>query len=185
MGAVRSLRRQDLALYKVRSGQPRLQSARLARDLPLPGDPVRVAGFSDLPFIVASDAIRVAGVSVYSTTLTSVAADAADSPLRLYYPGGAWPGMSGGPVYNARNEVIGIHTSRATGNVQNLLNQSCDPGVPGQNCWGNAIGFDLPAPGNQTRRQIINVNHDALKSILDNFGWATSVHAIPAGWRVP
>lgn len=176
-------RRQDIALFKVRSGQPTLgPPARISRSLPLPGDLIRVAGFSNLPFAVA-DSASSAGISVFQTSLASVAADTADTPLRLHYGGGSWQGMSGGPVYNDQNEVIGIHSARAMRDVENLLNENCNPRVQG--CFGNAIAFDIPRPGGGTRTQLVNIPFDSVRAILENFSWATSVHAIPGTWQIP
>jgi hypothetical protein len=175
-------RKQDIALYRLRSGQAPIAPARISSDPPLAGDALHVVGFADLPFVGANDN-RSAGPSIFRTTLVSVGTGQNDIPARLHYEGGAWKGMSGGPVYNGNNQLVGIHSARATLDVVDLVNEQCDPQQA--NCFGNALAFDLQDPAGAAKRQVINVDFNSVKSILENYGWATSVFSIPASWPKP
>ena len=185
----------DLALFQISGAQAgELRPIVVATDSPVPGDPIRVVGFSDLPFEYLP--VRQAGVSVLTTNLISAWADGAaygGAAQRLHYSGAALPGMSGGPVLNARGQLIGVHSTRTTANINDVLNTNCSmPPAPDdtawtldrkKTCYGNAVLFEVPLAGGGTRTQTVNVQPNSLKTVLDNYAWATGAAVIPTDWR--
>jgi len=157
---------QDLALWKIDTLEGSgLVPAPIAKAFPIAGDPIEIVGFAGLPFshTINGEAgkHRGTGVTRYRTWITSVAASAERNiPYRIHYPGFTLPGLSGGPVFNAAGQLLGIHSSRYSKPVDNALAAGCGTGKP------NCFGLDVVA----------------LKTMLDNYSWATSVFAIPADW---
>jgi len=170
---------QDLALWKIDTMQGSgLIPAPIAGSFPIAGDPIEIVGFANLPFghTVNGDAGKHsgAGVTRYRAWISSVGGTAgANLPYRIHYPGFTTQGLSGGPVFNAAGELIGIHSSRYARPVDNALFTGCDTAKP--NCFAVRS-----ADGSGTTTTGLNV--DALKTMLDNYAWATSVFAVPTDW---
>jgi hypothetical protein len=138
-----------------------------------------IAGFSDLPFeFLRSPHSRRGGLTINRLNLISVAADQNDVPFRLHYPGSTLGGVSGGPVFDAEGRLIGIHSTRTTRNIVNLINATCNPTATDGNC----IRITIPGSGGATVQQPIGVNFESVKNVLENYSWATSIHALPQGW---
>lgn len=171
---------QDVAIYQLNPGQERVPAARLATQTIIPGDAIHVAGFADLPYNANKERI-IGGPTIFRTSIQSVKALPDGSAQRLHYEGGTWPGLSGGPVYNTLNEVVGVHSSRRGMPTENLLNSRCDP-MLGPQCVGNAVSFEVRNSVGEVQRKVINVDITVLKGLLDHFGWASSVDALPSGW---
>jgi S1-C subfamily serine protease len=156
----------DLAVWKIRSlAGSTLAPATLSPDFPVPGEEVEIVGFSGLPFWHANNAGRNAGPGLtrFRTSLSSIAASTADIPYRLHYTGATLPGVSGGPVFDRQGRLLGIHSGRTTGTIENLVKMPCTPPS-----WGNC--------------ETVGVNYQAVKAPLDNYSWATSILAVPTGW---
>lgn len=173
---------QDLALWKIEdmtgSG---LTPVTIAQDFPLPGEAIEIAGFSGLPYghSLNGDRGRNAGPGLtrFRTYLTSVGATPADVPYRLHYTGDTLEGVSGGPVFNARGELIGIHSTRATRWMNDVLTSPCAPDAP----VGSCVSVVVPA-GAATAASTVGVHIKGLKKVLDNYSWATSIFAAPETW---
>lgn len=170
---------QDLALWKVDSmvGSG-LVPAELAKGFPVAGDPVEIVGFANLPFGHRANGTAGehsgTGITRYRTWITSVGATKVGNvPYRLHYPGFTLQGLSGGPVFNAAGEVIGIHSGRSSRGISAAIYSGCDTAKP--NCVA-VRSPDGAGPGT------IGIDVDQLKTMLDNYSWATSVLALPAGW---
>lgn len=172
----------DLKLLKVNNLNGRLiKPIELSKSLPMPGDNIFIAGFPDLPFIFLQNQ-KLSSLSVFKTNILSCYDEAKNGiPTRIHYGGNSLPGFSGGPIFNDENELIGLHSSRTTANISNLLNTICEDSS-NNNCWGNAVKFDVMSADNTVRTQTININYIALKNLLDNYSWGTSIWRIPQGW---
>jgi hypothetical protein len=171
----------DLALLKVTGAAAgELTPIKIAKEWPVPGDTIQVAGFSDLPFFWLGDpAAKDAGPTIFTTQLMSAWAGGTGAPQRLHYGGGGLSGLSGGPVVNGRGELIGIHSSRASANVTNVLSTNCSDGPCDS---GLSVAFQVPKSGGGTETQIVRANPVGLKGVLENYGWATAISRIPAEW---
>lgn len=178
--AVQNSAYQDLALWKIRdlSGST-LVPATISSDFPVPGEEVEIVGFSGLPFWHANSSGRNAGPGLtrFRTALSSIAASAADVPYRLHYTGATLPGVSGGPVFDRQGRLLGIHSARTTGTIRDLIQTPCTPPS-----FGNCVTLSFPGGGGTAAQQTIGVNFSSVKSVLDNYSWATSILAIPTGW---
>jgi Trypsin-like peptidase domain len=173
----------DLKLLKIdTTGGIKLTSAAYATTLPFPGDDIFVAGFPDLPFTFLSQ--KQASLSVYKTNVFSCFAEAGNNiPTRIHYGGNSLPGFSGGPIFDKTGHLIGIHSTRSTANITNLLTTPCGDSANTQNpCWGNAVRFQLLTKDNRLVTQEVNINYNALKNVLDNYSWGTSIWRIPQQW---
>lgn len=172
----------DLALWRIRNASTlNLVPAAFSPVFPVPGDEVEVVGFSGLPFSHFNNSGMNAGPGLtrFRTSLSSIAAaPATEVPYRLHYTGATLPGVSGGPVLDAQGRLLGIHSGRTTGNVTQLVQVGCTVGWD-ENC---ARAFTVTLPNNTTVTHTVGVNYLAVKSVLDNYSWATSVLAAPAGW---
>jgi hypothetical protein len=169
---------QDLALWKIdnmeRSG---LVPARIAKSFPVAGDPIEIVGFANLPFThsINGEAGKNsgAGITRYRTWISSVAGTKGTNvPYRVHYPGFTLQGLSGGPVFNASGELIGIHSARRSRPIEQALFTGCVTAKP--NCVA------VPSDGSGT--STLGLDIDALKTMLENYSWATSVHAVPTDW---
>jgi S1-C subfamily serine protease len=106
---------EDLALYQISNmTSSGLTPARISPDYPVPGDEVTIVGFAGLPYWYKDAPPSSPGLTVFKTTLVSVAANADDVPYRLHYTGATLPRVSGGPVFNKAGELLGIHSGRVT-----------------------------------------------------------------------
>lgn len=174
--------KQDLKLLKINNpNNVQFPAATFATVAPFPGNDISVAGYPDLPFRGVG---LLGALSIYKTTILSGYSDAnTNIPTRLHYGGGAMEGFSGGPVFNDRGHLLGIHSGRVTANLENLLkdSDSCND-APGNSCFGNVLRFPVMGPGNQTRTQTVAINYYNLKSVLDNYCWGTSIWKIPQVW---
>ncbi|HYO52583.1 serine protease [Archangium sp.] len=170
---------EDIALWKVSnmtgSG---LVPAKLSADYPVPGEDVRVVGFAGLPFqYYGNPHNSMPGLTVYKTSLSSVAARSGDVPYRLHYTGATLPGVSGGPVFNDKDELVGIHSGRVTKVIEKLVSTNCSV-----DSFQNCAILKYTGANGATVQQSIGVNFMSVKSVLDNYSWATSVLAIPSSW---
>ena len=179
---VLNAREEDLALWQIENfnSTSGLRPATLATRFPAPGDAVTIAGFSRLPYRWLNfNHPRQAGLTLNRLNLISVAAHANDVPFRLHYAGTTLAGVSGGPVFDEEGRLIGIHSGRATDDIFNLLSTTCDPSSSGGSC----MTVSVPAANGGTATGAIGVNLGSVKEILENYSWATSIHALPADWR--
>lgn len=174
---------QDLAVWKIDDmSNANLQPARLATTFPMPGEVIEIVGFSAQPFlhsIVGSAGANAGpGLTRFRTFLTSVGASATDVPYRLHYPGYTLEGVSGGPVFNAAGELIGIHSTRDPRDIESALQSGCASADRYKNCVAVMVPNASPSgtPGT------VGLVPGNLMSMLDSYSWATSIHAIPAGW---
>lgn len=179
----------DLALYKIDGftlGNSTV--AKISSKTIIPGEALSVLGFPNLPvwFTPSHQGAatpKKAGFSVYKTHLMSVAANASGVPFRLHYGSGGLEGMSGGPVFNDSGELVGIHSTRAAKGAFQILVEACDtPDDNGRKCQGNAVVIPKSELKGAKSDRTIYVNMSAVKNILENFGWATSVNGIPPDW---
>ena len=171
----------DLKLLKIdNTNGIVLNPASFSTVLPFPGDEIWIAGFPDLPFNYLSQ--TQASLSVFKTNLLSCFAEGSNNiPTRLHYGGNSLPGFSGGPLFDKSGRLIGIHSTRTTANINNLLNTNCNE-TTANPCYGNAIRFPVLTANNQVVSQVINLDYNALKTVLDNYSWGTSVWRIPQEW---
>jgi hypothetical protein len=175
----------DLKLLKInKSDNVQLTFAAFASTVPFPGDEISIAGFPDLPVKFLPQ--KLGSFSIYKTAILSCYSETRnDTPTRLHYGGGSLPGFSGGPVFNSNGQLIGIHSARFTANIENLFypEKPCaDPQNAQRPCFGNTIRFQVVTAHNKIRTQEINLDYNALKSILDNYSWGTSIWNIPQQW---
>lgn len=177
--AARKIDFQDLALWKIDDMRGSgLTPVKIAKRFPIAGDPIEIVGFSNLPFLHTRNGNAGlnsgTGITRYRTWISSVGGTAGSNlPYRIHYAGFTLPGLSGGPVFNRRGELIGIHAGRYAKPIDNALYSGCDTSKP------NCVAVRAQ---DGTGATTIGVNTDALKTMLDNYSWATSVFAIPAGW---
>lgn len=173
----------DLKLLKIDNlNGAQLVPAPFATALPLPGDEISVAGFADLPFAFLSQ--NQASLSVYKTGILSCFAEAGNGiPTRIHYGGNTLPGLSGGPIFNSNGQLIGIHSTRSTATISKLLTTPCADAANQQSpCYGNAIRFQMLNPQNKVVTQEVHLDYAALKNVLDNYAWGTSIWRIPQQW---
>jgi S1-C subfamily serine protease len=173
---------QDLALWKIDNmANANLTPATMAADFPMPGEPIEVVGFSSQPFmhpiVGTAGANQGPGLTRFKTSLISVGASTQEVPYRLHYPGFTLEGVSGGPIFNARGELIGIHSTRDPRDVESAIRTGCDT-TDDKNC----VSVMLPGANKTSARGTIGLDPDRLMAMLDNYSWATSIHAIPIGW---
>ena len=183
---VQSAEFQDLALWKIDNMQGSgLVPVAMAATFPVPGEAIEIVGFSWLPYShrINGDAGRHAGPGLtrFRGYLTSVGAKpGSDLPFRLHYSGSTLEGVSGGPVFNERGELIGIHSTRATQFLGNLVSAGCDP--TGND--GNCAAVLVPSADGQVSSGL-GVNPLRLKDVLNNYSWGTSIFAVPETWLPP
>jgi S1-C subfamily serine protease len=173
---------QDLALWKIDNmANSGLVAARLATDFPSPGEPIEIVGFSNLPYrhgIVGTNGVNAGpGLTRFRTALISVGASDRDVPYRLHYPGFTLGGASGGPVFNAQGQLLGIHSTRTAEKVRESLVVGCTIGS-----LKNCVPVMVPGRNKSQVRSTVGIDVLKLKAMLDNYSWATSIFAIPAGW---
>lgn len=180
---------QDLALYKIDNFvQGASTVAKLSKKTLIPGQPLAVAGFPNLPVWFTPGhpgpaGAKKIGFSLYKTHLLSVAATSAGVPFRLHYGSGTLEGMSGGPVFNEAGELVGIHSTRSTKGVFDALLDACDkPSTNNRKCFGNAITIPKGQLQGATEDRTVYLDVAAIKNILEGYAWATSVNAIPPAW---
>lgn len=117
---------EDVALYQIDNLDTRDRRIEIETRVPLPGEAITIAGFSNYPFKGLPHS-SIGGLSLYPTHVSSVAADGNLRPFRLHYSGSTMSGMSGGPVVNDAGRLIGVHSARrhddttAAGGVSNVL----------------------------------------------------------------
>lgn len=171
----------DLKLLKIDSTNGvQLTPASFATILPFPGDDVSIAGFPDLPFDYLSQ--KQSSLSVFKTNLLSCFDEGNNNiATRLHYGGNSLPGFSGGPIFDKSGNLVGIHSSRTTANINNLLNTNCNE-TTAKPCYGNAIRFPVLTAANTVVSQVVNLDYNALKTVLDNYSWGTSIWRIPQQW---
>lgn len=170
---------EDIALWKITnltgSG---LVPAPIGKDYPVPGENVRVVGFAGLPFQYPHNPHNnLPGLTIFKTSLSSVAARPGDIPYRLHYTGATLPGVSGGPVFDERDQLIGIHSGRITAVISGLVTTSCTVDK-----FNNCAILRFKGHNGANVDQPIGVDFMSLKSALDNYSWATSVVAVPPQW---
>lgn len=172
----------DLKLLKIDNlNGTELNPAVFSSALPFAGDEILVAGFPDLPFIFLNSQ-KQAPLSVFKTSVLSCFAESNNGiPTRIHYGGNSLPGFSGGPIFDKNGKLIGIHSTRSTANISNLLNTNCTD-TSDKPCFGNAIRFPVLTTGNILTTQVINLDYNALKTVLDNYSWGTSIWRIPQEW---
>jgi hypothetical protein len=171
----------DLKLLKIDNlNGAEIYPAIFSSILPISGDDIQVAGFPDLPFAYLRQ--KEAPISIYKTSILSCFAEEDNVPVRLHYGGNSLPGFSGGPIFDKNGKLIGIHSTRTTANINNLLNTNCMDTVSNTPCYGNAVRFTILTEGNKTTTQVVNLDYNALKSVLDNYSWGTSIWRIPQKW---
>jgi len=179
---IRSAEFQDLALWKIDNLTDKdLVPAKMATTFPMPGEAIEVAGFSGLPYWHGLNGTAGAnagpGLTRFRMGLSSVGASAQDVPYRLNYLGGTLAGVSGGPVFNAAGELIGIHSTRTTQYISDTMVVGCAIGTD-RNC----VEVMVPSTGSGSARSTIGLGISGAKRLLENYSWATSVFAIPSGW---
>jgi S1-C subfamily serine protease len=131
---------EDLALYRITNmAGSGLVPATIAKRYPVPGEDVMVVGFAGMPFWYAGAPIRDPGLTIFKTSLSSVAADTQDVPFRIHYTGATLPGVSGGPVFNSNGELVAIHSGR--------IANCCSPAniVLDNYSWGTSVEAIPPA----------------------------------------
>ena len=172
----------DLKLLKICNlNNSELIPAVFASKLPFAGDEIFISGFPDLPFIFLNNQ-KTASLSVYKTNVLSCYSENNNGiPTRIHYGGNSLPGFSGGPIFNKNGELIGIHSTRSTANITNLLNTNCTD-TSDNPCWGNALRFQVLSSENEVSTQVIHLDYNALKNVLDNYSWGTSIWKIPQAW---
>ncbi len=171
----------DLKLLKIDSTEGvQLTPASFSTVLPFPGDDISIAGFPDLPFNYLSQ--RQSSLSIFKTNLLSCFDEGNNNIVtRLHYGGNSLPGFSGGPIFDKSGHLVGIHSSRTTANINNLLNTNCNE-TTANPCYGNAIRFPVLTADNAIVSQVVNLDYIALKTVLDNYSWGTSIWRIPQQW---
>jgi Trypsin-like serine proteases, typically periplasmic, contain C-terminal PDZ domain len=173
----------DLKLLKIdTTGGVTLTPAVFSATLPLPGDDISIAGFPDLPFAFLNQ--NEASLSIYKTGVLSCFAESNNNiPTRIHYGGNALPGFSGGAIFDKNGHLVGIHSTRSTASITNLLNTTCPDAANTQKpCWGNAIRFKVLTSENTIVTQEVYIDYNALKTVLDNYSWGTSIWRIPQAW---
>jgi hypothetical protein len=174
---------QDLALWKITNmtGSD-LVPATLATTFPMPGEQIEIAGFAGSPFWHTINgnfgANAGPGLTRFRAWLASVGASPQDVPYRLHYPGYTLSGVSGGPVFNAQGQLIGIHSTRTSLEIKDAILTTCPTDGRAVNC----INVTVPGPNNSQVQRTIALDIGGLKNMLENYGWATSIFAIPPGW---
>lgn len=171
----------DLKLLKIDnlSGEI-LSPVSFSTVLPFPGDEIWIAGFPNLPFDYLSQ--TQASLSVFRTNLLSCFGEGGNNiPTRLHYGGNSLPGFSGGPLFDKSGKLIGIHSTRTTANINNLLNTNCND-TNANPCYGNAVRFPVLTANSQIVSQVVHIDYNALKTVLDNYSWGTSIWRIPQEW---
>ncbi len=181
---IRSAEFQDLALWKIDNlTDDNLVPAKMATAFPMPGEPIEVAGFSGLPYWHGLNGTAGAnagpGLTRFRISLASVGASAQDVPYRLNYIGGTLAGVSGGPVFNAAGDLLGIHSTRTTQLIKDTMMVGCTAGKD-----HNCVEVMVPSTGSSSARSTIGLGILGMKGLLENYSWATSIFAIPSGWLV-
>jgi S1-C subfamily serine protease len=162
---------EDLALWRITNLEGSgLVPARFSQRFQAPGEEAMIVGFSGLPFsYFGNPHAQQSALTINRVWLTSVAARPNETPYRLHYNGSTLEGVSGGPVFDAEGSLIGIHSGRVTTNIRDLVATGCTV-----DSFGNCVSI-----GNS---QTLGVNFLSVKSVLENYAWATSIHAVPAAW---